>query len=234
MTISMRSRGRICVLFALALFGTAAVAPAQSAATPDGTGIKLGILPFVDATASGNRTAGTDVARTMLSEVVHSTSLQPRLIVADGSVRDAELDPEQAVALGRSQHVDLVFMGTVLEARSEESSKSGWLPSIKGQSGNVNVRRVKATVTLQGELYDVTSGRRLFSVRATGTDSHNVLGGTAYTTFGAWGNDSYRSFLESPMGKALQTAIADMTKKIAAARPQPYSPILQTPASNAR
>ena len=186
-------------------------------------GQPLGILPFVDATASGNRTAGTDVARTMLSEVVHSTSLQPRLIVADGSASDADSDPEQAIALGRSHHVDLVFMGTVLEARSDESSKSGWLPTIKGQSGNVNVHRVKATVTLQGELYDVASGRRLFSVRVTTTDSNNALGGAVATTFGTWGNDTYRSFLDSPLGKALQAAIDDMTKKIAAASPQAAS-----------
>jgi len=218
MTISMRTRERICGLYALALLGTAGLASAQTATTAGGAGgaTKLGIVPFADATASGNRTAGTDVARTMLSEVVHATSLQPRLLVADRGISEAGPDPEQAIALGRSQHVDLVFIGTVLEARSEESSKSGWLPSIKGQSGTVNIHRVKATVTLQGELYDVASGRRLFSVRVTGTDSNNALGGAVATTFGTWGNDTYRSFLDSPMGKALQAAIVDMTKKIAA------------------
>ena len=77
---------------------------------------------------------------------------------------------------------------------------------------------MSATVTLQGELYDVASGRRLFSERVTGTNTNNAFGGTAYTTFGAWGNDTYASFLDSPMGKSLQTAIADLTKKIVAAR----------------
>jgi len=91
------------------------------------------------------------------------------------------------VAIGREQKVDLVFVGTVLEARTQESNKSGWIPSIKGQSGSVSVHRVKATVTLQGELYEVASGKRIFSVRVTGNDSNNALGGTAYTTFGAWG-----------------------------------------------
>jgi hypothetical protein len=87
-----------------------------------------------------------------------------------------------------------------------------------GQSGSVTVHRVKATVTLQGELYDVASGKRIFSVRVTGNDSNNAVGGTAFTTFGAWGNDNYRAFLDSPLGRALQAALVDMTKKVAAER----------------
>jgi hypothetical protein len=209
----------ICGLLTLVVLGIASLAGAQAtSATKSGDvghAIKLGILPFSDATASGNRTAGADVGRTMLSEVVNSTNLQPRMLASD---KADELDGEKAIALGREQHVDLVFMGTVLEAKTEDSNKSGWLPSIKGQSGNITVRRVKATVTLQGELYDVANGRRIFSVRVTGNNSNNKVGGTAYTTYGAWGNDGYQNFLESPLGKALQTAIADMTKKVAAAR----------------
>jgi len=73
-------------------------------------------------------------------------------------------------------------------------------------------------VALQGELYDVPIWKRIYSVRVTGKDSNNALGGTAYTTFGAWGNDNYRTFLDSPLGKALQAALVDMTKKVAAAR----------------
>ena len=218
-----KTRGGICSLLVLVVLGIASLAGAQPVSTQKsgdtGHATKLGILPFADATASGNRTAGVDVSRTMLSEVVHSTNLEPRLLATDGAAKPDELDAEKAIALGREQHMDLVFMGTVLEAKAEESNKSGWLPSIKGQSANINVHRVKATVTLQGELYDTANGKRIFSVRVTGNNSNNTLGGNAYTTFGAWGNDSYRNFLDSPLGKALQTALADMTKKIAAARP---------------
>ncbi|MCU1383195.1 MAG: hypothetical protein JWL71_1892 [Acidobacteria bacterium] len=212
---------RLLTLAAVALCGLAGLAAGQSQTIrqPDpSSALKVGILPFADATASGNRAAGTDVGRTMLSEMVHSTNLQPRMLASDKA--DA-LDAEKAIALGKEQHVDLVFMGTVLEAKAEESNKSGWIPSIKGQSGNLTVRRMKATVTLQGELYNVATGQRLFSERVTVNNSNNALGGTAYTTFGAWGNDSYRNFLDSPLGKALQSAIAEMTKKVAAARPAP-------------
>jgi hypothetical protein len=218
-----RARLVCCSLMIVAGFGISSLASAQSESKPKtddaGAAIRLGILPFADATASGSRTAGTDVARTLLSEVVHSTDLQPRMLVLGTTARIEELDADKAIALGRDQHVDQVFMGTVLEAKTEESNKGGWIPSIKGQSARVNLHRVKATVTLQGELYEVPTGRRLFSVRVTGNESNTAVGGTTYTTFGSWGSDSYRNFLDSPLGKAFQTALADMTKKIAAARP---------------
>jgi hypothetical protein len=220
MTASNGNRSHFGRLLTLAMLGVAGMASAQTQTAPRDTGnsVKVGILPFADATGSGNRGVGADVGRTMASEITHSTSLIPRMLAADGSIKAEDLDGEKALAIGREQKVDLVFVGTVLEARTQESNKSGWIPSIKGQSGSVSVHRVKATVTLQGELYEVASGKRIFSVRVTGNDSNNALGGTAYTTFGAWGNDNYRTFLDSPLGKALQAALVDLTKKVAAAR----------------
>jgi hypothetical protein len=205
----------------LVLLGGASLAPAQTAVSPSPLrekAIKIGIFPFADATASGNRSVGADVGRTMASEFTHATTLIPRLLAGGGSTSAADLDGDKAIAIGREQNVDLVFIGTILDAKSQESNKSGWLPSIKGQSGSLSIRRVKATVTLQGELYDIATGQRLFSVRVTGNDSNNPLGGTAYTTFGSWGNDGYRNFLDSPLGKALQMALAEMIQKVAAAR----------------
>lgn len=213
---------RLGTLLAIAVLAVgqhigAAQSPTLSKADPDGP-IKVGILPFADATASGNRTAGTDIARTMQAAMVHSTQLMPRLLTVEDSVKLEEVDGDKAAAVGREQKVDVVFVGTVLEASTEESNKSGWLPSIKGQSGNVQIRRVKATVTLQGELYEAANGRRVFSERVTGRESNNRFGGTLYTRYGSWGNDSYNRFLDSPLGKALQAALAEMTQKIAASR----------------
>jgi hypothetical protein len=135
----------------LVLLGLVTLAPEQTAVSPPplrDKAIKIGIFPFADATASGNRSVGADVGRTMASEFTHSTTLMPR-ILGDSSTRAEDLDGEKAIAIGREQNVDLVFMGTVLDAKTQESNKSGWLPSIKGQSGSVSLRRVKATVTLQ-------------------------------------------------------------------------------------
>jgi hypothetical protein len=175
--------------------------------------ITVGLAPFTDATASGNRSAGADVARTLQAE--HATSLVPRLLEDVAT----PVDVGKVLAAGRGQHVDLIFVGTVLEAKTEQSNRRGWLPSIKGQSASLDVHHEKATVILQGELYDAASGERLFSTRVTGSDSSNALGGSAYTTLGSFGNDSYQSFLESPLGKALRNAVSDMAKHIAAARP---------------
>jgi len=175
----------------------------------------VGLAPFTDATASGNRSIGADVARTLQAALVHATSLVPRVLEDVATPVDAD----RVLAAGRAQHVELVFVGTVLEAKTEQSNKRGWLPSIKGQSAALDVHHQKATVILQGELYDARSGDRLFSTRVTGTDASNALGGSAYTTLGSFGNDSYQSFLESPLGKALRNAVGDMAKHIAAARP---------------
>jgi hypothetical protein len=206
----------IASLCAAAILITTGLTSAQTggAAAPP----KVGIAPFTDATASGNRSIGADVARTLQAELVHSSSLVPR-VLENAAASNAAIDADKAVELGRAQHVDLVFVGTVLEARTEQSNKRGWLPSIKGQSAALDVHHMKAIVVLQGELYDVAAGQRLFSTRVTGNDSSNALGGTAYTTLGSFGNDSYQSFLESPLGKALRNAVVEMTKRVAAARP---------------
>ena len=205
---------RLAFLLAVIFFGVSHAAAAQTAAAGP---LKIGIIPFTDATASGNRAIGADLARTLQAELVHSTTMVPRVLESGGSA--GEIDAEKALALGRAQHLDLVFVGTVLEARTEQSNKRGWLPSIKGQSASLDVHHMKATVVLQGELYDLSNGERLFSTRITGNNTSNSVGGTAYTSFGSFGNDSYAAFLDSPLGKALQAAVADITRKIAAARP---------------
>jgi len=208
-------RCHVAFLVAALLVGT----PSPQASQRDGraaeAAIKVGVLPFVDATTSGNRSVGADIARTLQAEMVHSTTLLPRLLENGSLDASGGFDASQAIEFGRAQHVDFVFAGTVLEARTEQSNKRGFLPTIKGQSANVDVHHLKAIVVLQGELYDVAKGARMFSKRVTGSDSSNSIGGTAYTTLGAIGNDTYQSFLDSPLGKALQAAAAEMTKDVA-------------------
>ena len=180
--------------------------------------VTIGVLPFVDATAPHNTRVGADVGQTMVAELARSTGLVPRLIVEDGVTAAADLNTEKAVTLGRDRNVDLVFVGTIVSATTEESTNSGWIPSIKGQSANVSLRRVKAMVTVRGELYEVATGARIFSDKASGKKSSKSVGGTAYTKFGTWGNDDYRAFLVSPLGQALEAAVAEMAKKIVAVK----------------
>jgi len=72
-------------MLALAMVGAAAVPAVQSmeaAQSGRAPAIKVGILPCVDATGSGNRSAGADVGRTMQAEMVHSTNLLPSATAA--------------------------------------------------------------------------------------------------------------------------------------------------------
>ena len=108
---------------------------------------------------------------------------------------------EKAAQLGKDAHVDIVLLGTVLEATSEESSKSGWTPSIAGQSVGGNVRRAKGKVTLQGDLIDTSSGKRLASLRVKGEESDTHVGASVYTGLGSIGTDSngnpyYMNYIE--------------------------------------
>ncbi len=50
-----------------------------------------------------------------------------------------------------------------------------------------------------------------------GSHSDNKFGGAVYTNLGSW--DGHSSvFLDSPLGKALQQAVTDLVKKIAATK----------------
>jgi hypothetical protein len=177
--------------------------------------IKVGVLPFGDATASGGAELGLDLSRTVQAEIVHSTNLQGRVLPLEDGVRPEDLDPEKAVEIGQKGKVDVVLVGTVLEATAEESSKGGWSPTIFGQSVSGQLRSVKARVTLQGDLFNIATGKKIDSLRITGTHSDKKFGGAVYTSLGLLGTDA-NSFLNSPMGKALQKAVADLVKKIAA------------------
>jgi hypothetical protein len=188
-----------------------------SALRPAGGRISIGILPFRDATASGNREVGPAVSLSMHDEVAHSTALEARILTLDPTVRAEEIDKVRAVEIGRRQKVDVVFVGTVLQAKVDEAQKSGWLPRIRGTAVSVSVRSVTADVALQGELYDVASGEQIASLRSTGKETDKKFAGTAWTSLGAWDAGSSQAFLNSPLGKALQSAIAEMVQKVVAA-----------------
>ncbi|HUL75376.1 MAG TPA: CsgG/HfaB family protein [Vicinamibacterales bacterium] len=201
------------VAFAVRPLGLAAGAPQNSAQT-----VTIGILPFLDASGAMNRDTAAAIGRLVQAEMSHSApGLNGKVLTLDATVKLEDLDGEKAVDLGKAAKVDVVLLGTVLEASSSESSKGGWLPSIAGQSASVNVRSVKAKVTLQGDLYRVPAGGRIASLRVPGSHSDNKFGGGVYTNLGAWDGNS-TVFLDSPLGKALQQAVADLVKKIAATK----------------
>src|SRR6185295_15218811 len=147
----MTRRHVLLTIATMAALGLATSVVAQD----DKPQIKVGVLPFVDATGTGGVEAGPALSRLVQAEIVHSTELLGRVLSLD-SGRPEDVDVEKAAQLGKDAHVDIVLLGTVLEATSEESSKSGWTPSIAGQSVGGNVRRAKGKVTLQGDLIDTS------------------------------------------------------------------------------
>jgi hypothetical protein len=216
----MMTRRHVLVMIAvLAGPGLATHTAAQS----DKPQIKVGVLPFVDATGTGGVEAGPALSRLVQAEIVHSTELLGRVMTLD-SGRPEDVDVEKAAQLGKDAHVDLVLLGTVLEATSEQSSKSGWTPSIAGQSVGGSVQRAKGKVSLQGDLVEVTTGKRLASLRVKGEDSNTHVGANVYTGLGSIGNDSV-GWLNSPVGKAMAKAVAELVKQmnIQAAKVQPAS-----------
>jgi len=191
------------------LFFTA-VTVASAAAAPE---IKVGVLPFADATASGGATLGESMSRTTQAEIVHSTQLEGRVILLPAGTRPDELDSAKIVGIGRDNHVDLVVLGTVLEARAEQAGHGGSGPAIFGQSIGLGLQSNKATVTLQADIYDVASGKRLDSLHLTGTQSDRKMSGSVFTSLGSVNTNS-PAFQNSTLGKAMQKAIADLVRHL--------------------
>jgi len=200
-------------LWLLALVVPAVVlAQGSKPATP--ATVKIGILPFLDASGQMSSDTAAAIGRLVQAEMSHSApNLNGKVLTLDSSTKIEDLDGEKAVALGKAAKVDAVLLGTVIEAKSEESDKTGWLPSIVGQSASVSLRSVKADVTLQGDLYNVSTGERAASLRIPGSHSDKKFGGGVYTDLGAWDGNS-TVFFDSPLGKALQQAVEGLVKKI--------------------
>ena len=173
----------------------------------------VGVLPFADATATGGSTLGESMSRTTQAEIVHSTQLEGRVILLQNGIRPDQLDSEKIVALGRDNHVDLIVLGTVLEARAEQAGHSGSGPSFFGQSIGVGFHSNKATVTLQADIYDVASGRKLDSLRLTRTQNDRKMSGSVFTSLGSVDTNS-PSFQNSTLGKAMQKVIADLVRRL--------------------
>lgn len=194
-----------------ALAASLAVAPAAWAGD-DTPQIKVGVLPFVDATGSGGAESGAVLGRLVQAEIIHSTELQGRVLNNPG-IAPEDVDVEKATEIGQSRNVDVVLIGTVLEASSSHSNKGANTGRIFGHSVGANVQRAKATVVLQGDVIDVSSGKRIASLRVKGDNSDTKIGATAWTNFGMISSDD-NAWLESPLGKATQEAVAELVRKL--------------------
>jgi hypothetical protein len=180
-------------------------------AADDPPQVRVGVLPFVDATGSGAADSGATIGRLVQAEIVHSTELLGRVLQTGGVSAD-DIDVPKAAELGQGK-ADIVLIGTVLQAESASSTKGGYGPRVFGQTVGASVHKAKATVELQGDLVAVATGKRIASLRVKGEDSDTHVGATAYTNLGSISSES-SAWMESPIGKAMQKAVAELVKRI--------------------
>ncbi len=195
-----------------------ALAGSASAQQPD-TQFKIGVLPFVDNTGSGGRDLGPALSRAVQAELTHETQLQGRVISLDSGVKATAIDAPKAVAMGRASGVDVVIVGTVLDASSQASNQNVSGPTFHGITVGGSAHTVKGSVTLQGDLYDVTSGKQIESIRVTGNASEKGLGANVSTSLGDLSSGA-NSFDQSPIGKALHDAVAKLVERVAKDQPK--------------
>ena len=178
---------------------------------------KIGVLPFVDNTGTGNDATGPAVSRAVQAELTHSTKLIGRALKLDDGVSADAVDSDKAVEIGKSRNVDVVVVGLVLEATSEESEKGISTGALFGQSVGGHARSVKASITLQGDLYNVSDGSKIDSFRVSGHASETKVGADVSTDLGGISTDG-STFDSSPIGKAMNAAVAELVKKINASQ----------------
>ena len=174
---------------------------------------KIGVLPFVDDTGANAANLADSVSRAVQAEIVHTTQLQGRVLALDPGVNPNSVDAAKAVSLGQAQNVDVVVVGTVLEAHAESSSSSANTPSIHGFSLGGSKQTMKGTVTLQGDLYSTSTGQKIDSIRVTGEQSQTKIGADTYTDLGSLSTGG-ANFDNSTIGKAFHKAVSDLVKRI--------------------
>ncbi len=173
---------------------------------------QIGVLPFIDGTGGTGRAAGVAASQTLIDELAAGSRLIG-VAIADSSGAST-IDQVRAIALGKERGMPFVFVATVLEASSKESNRSGWLPRIKGQTLHLAVHSIEAKTVLQGALYDVAGGQRLFTTTTTGSHKDRAYAGRVWSSWGSWDVGDHSAFLASPMGKAFLEASREMVKQI--------------------
>ncbi|MDH7499679.1 MAG: CsgG/HfaB family protein [candidate division NC10 bacterium] len=195
---------RLCALLSLVLWLLPGIALAQ----------KIGILPFEDASGVGPG-LGEQVAKFIRSEFLRDKKYVPKFIAykTQGEGESETVDLEKAIELGRSNGVDYVLIGTILEAEASSSSSGLGGISVLGKSAGSSLRTVKAKITIQGDLISAKEGKVIESFRATGSKTDRSVGADVSTEWGSLDTDSSKENA-APNAKALREAVEKLVKQI--------------------
>lgn len=179
----------------------------------------IGVLPFADKSGSGVQDLPSTVAREVAAQLALTPGLEAHVIQLASDVSPSDLTPAKAVEIARTEGVDAVFVGTLVQASSKQSDRNlGRFSSGKFGIGG-NVHSMTATVALDGALYDVTTGKELDTVRASKDVSQTKVGGDVSTNIGDFSTGK-NSFKTSPIGMAVQGAMESLAASIAADEPK--------------
>lgn len=198
------------VIAALLAVFTLLLPPGASA---QGGQFRVGILPFADNTGSNSGDVAGSVSHAVQTQIAQSTKLMGVVLTLDASLSPNGLDPAKAVAIGQAQNVDMVLIGTIIEADSQQSSSSANLPSFGGISLGGNKTTVKATVTLQADLYSTSTGQKIDNFQQTGNASQSKIGSDVSTGLGSISSGG-SGFDNSAIGKAFHTAVTALVKQM--------------------
>ena len=175
--------------------------------------VKIGLLPFEDATEGESASAAEGVVKWLRAEMVRDKRLLPK-VLARPAEESGPLDRDQAVALGKKEGMDLVLMGTILQADVDVSQSSASSGGLLGQIGiGGGLSSAKAEVVLQGELINVSTGEVLLTERLTGKKSESKLRGDVQSQIGNldFGSDQAQN---TPLGKAVMDAVQKLVQAV--------------------
>src|SRR5687768_1902767 len=188
-----------------AVFAILASALPLNAADPP----TIGIVPFDVSTVEG--TGGADAGRVLGTlvrvEMLKNKQIRPQVIELPTGVRPP-LTPQRAAEIGKTAGVDLMLLGTVLEASSSRNNNRASTPRLGGVIGSTvggSVTRTTAKISLHAELVDSATGRSVETFEVEGSNTDTGVGADLWSTLGNFnlGDDGWQ---KTPMGKALREA----------------------------
>lgn len=173
---------------------------------------KIGVLPFEDASGVGG-TFGESVAKFIRSEFLKNKIYTPKFIAYKPNPGEtAAIDVEKAIELGKTNAVDYVVIGTILEAEASSSSSGLGGISVFGQNVGSRLRTVSATITIQGDLLSVKEGKLIESFRTSGSNTDASVGADVSTQWGHVNTDQNSN--DSPNAKALREAVEKLVEEM--------------------
>lgn len=188
------------LLMAVVVVFSASGAPAQ-----DRT--RIGLLPFdIANVGGGSYPAAQALAKLVRVEMITDTRVQPVLLDLPAGAR-LPLSPAQLAALATEHDLDMIVVGTILEAETTRGSNRVSTRGLGGRLGSsvgTSVTRTRAEVSMHVELAS-KAGEVTHAFQVEGDNTDLGIGADIWTSLGSFDLGD-ADWDKSPMGKALREA----------------------------